>query len=151
MVGVPWTDSQNPQAMAQFCAPYEVASVIKNRRFGPSEIRPERIAEDKDVDALARRCELHEWKDWGGSRPAFQAVRIFLKDGRKLEAWHNIEEVFSPRSNTYEQLVEKFTHNVKFTGLIDETQAGEIVKAIEGLDKYDNIGKFIHDYLVFEE
>ncbi|UCE46446.1 MAG: MmgE/PrpD family protein, partial [Phycisphaerales bacterium] len=118
MTGVPWTDSDSPQAMAQFCAPYEVASVIKNRRFGPAEIMPERIAEDKEVDALARRCELHEWKDWGGPRPALQAVRIFLNDGRKLEAWHNIEEVFSPKSNTYEQLVDKFKYNVTFTNLV---------------------------------
>ena len=150
MVGVPWTDSETPQAMAQFCAPYEVASVIKNRRFGPAEIEPERIAEDKEVDALARRCELHHWKDWGGPRPAQQAVRIFLKDGRKLEAWHDIEEVLSPTSNTYEQLVDKFKYNVTYTNLVDERGADEMVKAIESLDQLPSIGQFIDEYLAFE-
>ena len=150
MVGVPWDDSPTPQAMAQFCAPYEVASIIKNRRFGPAEITPQRIREDKEVDDLARRCELHHWNDWGGPKPAFQAVRIFLKDGRTLDAWHNQEEVLSPTSMTYEQLVAKFKYNVTFTGLVDEKRADEMVKAIENLDKCDNIGEFIKEYLVFE-
>jgi 2-methylcitrate dehydratase PrpD len=46
-LGVPWTYGETPQAMAQFCAPYEVASVIKNGRFGPAEIEPKRIAMTK--------------------------------------------------------------------------------------------------------
>jgi len=151
MTGVPWRESDSPQAMAQFCAPYEIASVIKNRRFGPAEITPQRIAEDKEVDALARRSKLCDWKEWGGPRPGFQAVRIFLKDGRKLEAWHDHEEVLSPTSNTYEQLVEKFKYNVTYTGLVDETRAGEMVKAIENLDKCDSIAEFIDKYLVFDQ
>lgn len=150
MVGVPWTDSETPQAMAQFCAPYEIASVIKNRRFGPAEIEPRRIREDKEVDALARRCELHPWKDWGGPKPAFQAVRIFLKDGRKLDAWHDQEEVLSPTSNTYEQLVEKFKYNVTYTKLVDAGRAEEMVKAMESLDKLQSIREFIEEYMVFE-
>jgi len=149
MVGIPWGDSESPQAMAQFCAPYEIASVIKNHRFGPAEIEPKRIAEDKEVDALARRCELHHWKDWGGPRPAFQAVRIFLKDGRKLEAWHDIEEVLSPTSNTYEQLVEKFKYNVTYTKLVDDGRAGEMVKAVEGFDKLESVREFVDKYMVF--
>ncbi len=91
MVGVPWTDSETPQAMAQFCAPYEVASVIKNHRFGPAEITLERIANDKEVDSLARRCQLKKWEAWGGERPGDQAVRVFLNDGRTLEAARNEE------------------------------------------------------------
>lgn len=151
MVGVPWTDSDSPQAMAQFCAPYEVASVIKNRRFGPAEITPKRIAQDKEVDAMARRCELHHWKDWGGPKPALQAVRIFLKDGTKLEAWHNQEEVLSPSSNTYEQLVDKFKYNVTFSKLVNEEGADEMVKAIENLDKCAKIATFVEKYLNYEE
>jgi 2-methylcitrate dehydratase PrpD len=147
MVGVPWTESETPQAMAQFCAPYEVASVIKNRRFGPAEIEPQRIREDREVDALARRCELHHWKDWGGPKPARQAVRIFLKDGRTLEAWHDVEEVLSPTSNTYERLVEKFKYNVTFSGLVNEKAAGEMVTAIENLDACERIRDFIRRYL----
>jgi 2-methylcitrate dehydratase PrpD len=150
MVGVPWTDSETPQAMAQFCAPYEVASVIKNRRFGPAEIQPKRIAEDKEVDALARRCELRQWNDWGEPPPAFQAVRVFLKDGRTLEAWRDRDEVLSPTSNTYEQLVEKFKYNVTYTKLVDEQAAEEMVKAIENLDRVQSICEFVDKYLVFE-
>lgn len=150
MVGVPWTGSRTPQAMAQFCAPYEVASVIKNRRFGPAEITLERIAKDKEVEALAHRAELHGWKDWGGPRPALQAVRIFLKDGRTLEAWHDQEAVLSPTSHTYEQLVEKFTYNVTFTKRVDEKRAAKMVKAIETLDQCDSVREFISEYMVFE-
>jgi len=150
MVGVPWTDSETPQAMAQFCAPYEVASVIKNRRFGPAEIEPKRISEDKEVDVLARRCELRQWKDWGGPQPAFQAVRVFLKDGRTLEAWRDKQSVLSPTSNTYEQLVEKFKYNVTYTKLVDEQGAEEMVKAIESLDRLKSISEFVDEYMVFE-
>lgn len=148
LVGVPWTKGDSPQASAQFCAPYGVASVIKNRRFGPAEIAPERIAEDKEVDALARRCELRHWTDWGGPKPAYQAVRLFLKDGRTLEAWHNHEEVFSPNSNTYEQLVEKFKYNALFSKLVDEKGAEQLVSAIENLDKCERISDFVGKYLV---
>jgi 2-methylcitrate dehydratase PrpD len=150
MVGVPWTYSETPQAMAQFCAPYEVASVIKNGRFGPAEIEPKRIAEDKEVDALARRCELRPWKDWGGPQPAFQAVRFFLKDGRTLEASRDKQSVLSPTSNTYEQLVEKFKYNVTYTKLVDEHGAEEMVTAIENLEQVKSISEFIDEYMVFE-
>ncbi len=151
MTGVPWTDSDSPHAMAQFCAPYEVASVIKNRRFGPAEITRERIAQDKQVDALARRSKLCQWKEWGGPQPGYQAVRIFLKDGRKLEAWHDREAVLSPEANTYEQLVEKFKYNVMYTGFVNEKQADEMVKAIENLDKCEKIGDFVEKYLTVEK
>jgi 2-methylcitrate dehydratase PrpD len=150
MVGVPWTYSETPQAMAQFCAPYEVASVIKNGRFGPAEIEPKRIADDKEVDALARRCELRPWKDWGGPQPAFQAVRFFLKDGRTLEASRDKQSVLSPTSNTYEQLVEKFKYNVTYTKLVDEQGAEEMVTAIENLEQVKSISEFIDEYMVFE-
>ena len=78
----------------------------------------------------------------------FQAVRIFLQDGRTLEAWHDIEEVLSPTSNTYEQLVEKFKYNVTYTKLLDDRRAEEMVKAIERLDQLKSIGEFIDEYLV---
>ena len=42
----------------------------------------------------SRRCELRERNDWRGPRPGRQAVRVFLKDGRKLKAWHDQEEIF---------------------------------------------------------
>ena len=70
--------------------------VHENRRFGPAEITNQRIAEDKEVDALARRSKLCPWNDWGGPRPGFQAVRIFLKDGRQLEAWRERDDVINP-------------------------------------------------------
>jgi 2-methylcitrate dehydratase PrpD len=151
MTGVPWRDSESPQAMAQFCAPYEVASVIKNRRFGPAEITPERIAEDKAVDALARRCKLRDWQDWGGPQPGFQAVRIFLKDGRTLEAWRDHHEVLSPEANPYKRLADKFKYNVVFSGFVDEEGADELVAAIESLEKRESIGEFIDEHLVLEK
>ena len=149
MTGVPWRDSRNPHVLAQFCAPYEIASVIKNRRFGAAEITNQRIAQDKDVDALARRAKLCHWKQWGGPKPAQQAVRILLKDGRKLQAWCEHDEVIHPDANPYEKLVEKFKENVVFSGLVNEKQAGELVTAIEGLDKVGAIADFVQQRLVY--
>ena len=48
VVGVPWRPGANPHVTAQFCAPYEVAAVIQNRRLGPAEITNHRIAADKE-------------------------------------------------------------------------------------------------------
>ena len=124
--------------------------MIKNRRFGPAEIEPKRIAEDKEVDALARRCELRHWEDWGEPKPAFQAVRVFLKDGRTLEASRDKQSVLSPNSNTYEQLVEKFEYNVTYTKLVDEQGAEEMVTAIENLEQVKSVSEFIDEYMVFE-
>jgi 2-methylcitrate dehydratase PrpD len=151
MTGVPWRDSKTPHVLAQFCAPYEVASVIKNRRFGPAEITDQRIAQDREVDALARRTKLCHWTDWGGPRPAQQAVRILLKDGRKLEAWRERDQVLHPDANSYDQLVEKFKYNATFSALVDEEQADKLVRAIENLDKCENIGAFVEQLLVFQE
>jgi len=150
MTGVPWRDSENPHVLAQFCAPYEIASVIKNRRFGPAEITNERIAEDKEVDALARRVKLCGWKEWGGPKPAHQAVRIFLKDGRKLETWREHDDLIHPDANSYAWLVEKFKYNAVFSGLVNEKQADEIVQAIANLDQFDSLREFIHEHLEFE-
>jgi 2-methylcitrate dehydratase PrpD len=148
MTGVPWKRTENPHVLAQFCAPYEVASVIKNRRFGPAEITNRRIAEDKEVDALARRAKPRHWDQWGGPRPGQQAVRIFLKDGRRLEASRNRDQVLHPDANPYEKLVEKFKYNMQFSGLVDEEETKEIVRAIDNLDKRTNIGDFIEQHLV---
>jgi len=123
----------------------------KNRRFGPAEITNRRIAEDKEVDALARRVKLCHWDQWTGARPAQQAVRFFLKDGRKLEAWRERDEVLHPDANSYDKLVEKFKYNVVFSGLVDEEQADGIVRAIENLDKCRSISEFIETSLVFKE
>jgi hypothetical protein len=139
--------SGNRQALYDRTLTKRIQSVIENRRFGPAEITPRRIAEDREVDALARRCELHPWKDWGGPRPAWQAVRVFLKDGRKLEAWHDQEEVLSPTSHTYEQLVDKFKYNVTFSGLVDEQGAGEMLTAIENLHTCGRIRDFVARFL----
>jgi 2-methylcitrate dehydratase PrpD len=147
MTGVPWRDSDNPHVLAQFCAPYEVASVIKNRRFGPAEITNQRIAEDKEVDALARRVKLCHWNDWGRPRPGHQAVRIFLKDGREFEAWRGRDDVLHPDANPYDRLVEKFKYNVAFSGLADEEQSVRLVRAIETLDQCERISEFIGQYL----
>ena len=144
VVGVPWTDHENPHVLAQFCAPYQVASVIEHRRFGPAEITNERIAEAKEVDALARRTHLHS----GWSRE--QTVRMVLRDGRELEATRDRDDVLSPELHSYEQLVEKFKYNAVFSGLVPEQEAAEMVEAVENLDKYENIGKFIRTYLARE-
>jgi 2-methylcitrate dehydratase PrpD len=147
MTGVPWKNSENPHVLAQFCAPYEVASVIKNRRFGPAEITNRRIAEDEEVDALARRVKLCHWDQWEGPKPAQQAVRVFLKDGRTLEAWRQRDAVLHPDANSYEELVEKFKYNVAFSGLLDQQQIDGLVRAIEQLDECAHVGEFIGRYL----
>lgn len=153
MTGIPWRDDPCPHVLAQFCAPYEVASVIKNRRFGPAEITNERIAEDREVDALARRIKLCDWKAWGEAKPpnAHQGIRIFLKDGRTFDAWRSKSDTIHPQAFTYAELVGKFKENAVFSRLVDETGASEMVKAIESLDQCSHVGDFIERHLLFKK
>ena len=147
ITGVPWSDSENPHVLAQFCAPYEVASVIKNRRLGPDEITNDRIADDKVVDALARRGKLCLWKEWGGPRPAGHAIRVKLRSGEMLEASCEHDEIIHPDVHSHEQLVRKFESNAAFSGFVHERQADEMVQAIDNLDKCEKIREFISRYL----
>jgi len=155
LVGTPWRDAENPHVLAQFCAPYEVASVIKNRRFGPAEITRKRIAEDKEVDALARAVRFTGWDRWNGPElqetKGFQGVRIQLKDGRVLHAVRNRDHALRPDLMPWEKIVEKFTYNAVLSGLVDEAGAQQIVRAVERLDECKDVRQFIDKHLVFEK
>jgi 2-methylcitrate dehydratase PrpD len=153
LVGTPWRDAENPHVLAQFCAPYQVASVIKNRRFGPAEITRERIAEDKEVDALARGIRSAGWDQWDGPElqetKGFQGVRITLKDGRVLHAVRNRDDALRPDLMPWEKIVDKFEYNAVFSGLVDEAGAQQSVRAVERLDECESIHAFVDKHLVF--
>jgi 2-methylcitrate dehydratase PrpD len=146
--GVPWEESSHPHVLAQFCLPYAAASAIKNRRYGPDEIAPARIAEDREVDALARRTRLCPWDQWQGPRPKSRfAMQVLLNDGRILETTQNNHRRYRwPKDQ--DKLVTKFKNNVTFSGQVNERAAEEMVTAIEDLDACKNIRDFIRRYLV---
>ena len=155
LVGTEWCDHENPHVLAQFCAPYEVASLIRNRRFGPAEITNRRIAEDKPVDALARSIRFANWNDWDGperdTTKGCQGVRITLQDGRKLHAVRVRDDALRPDLMPWEKIVEKFKANAVFSGLVDEKGAERIVHAVEQLDRCDDVREFVAQNLVFKQ
>lgn len=149
--GVAWGESATPQVLAQFCIPYAAASAIRNRRYGSAEIAPSRIAEDREVDALARRTRMCEWSQWEGPRPkGHTVVQVLANDGRKLEAMVSGSERFSWPAD-YPQLLAKFRSNVAQSGRIEETAIGELISAIENLEACASIRAFIEKWLVFRD
>jgi len=148
MVGVPWKWTENPHVMAQFCAPYEVATAIKNRRMGPAEITNERIQEDRAVADLASRVRLKAPKNFGGEYPGGQTIRIKTKDGRTLVASRNTDDVFDPDVLSYEDIVAKFKYNVRFSGLCSTEEAQALLSATENLKRCEDVGDFVESHLV---
>lgn len=147
---VPWYDHPTPQVLAQFCMPYGAASAIRNRRFGAAEISPSRIAEDREVDSLARRTRIcTDWSEWIGSRPEERfGIEIDLFDGRTLQGTlDSYRRYFWPED--YDSLKLKFMLNIDFSGFLNELEGEELISAVENLNKNKNIVEFINKWLVF--
>ena len=145
--GVAWDDSPTPQVLSQFCVPYAAAAALKNRHYGPAEISPERIADDREVDALARRARLCSWSEWVGERPkAATGMQIVLPDGRVLSSSGSGHPRYQWPANRRE-LVAKFKSNLAFSKLVDQRQADELIAAIEGLRQCERIDNFIEQWL----
>ncbi|MBT3379415.1 MAG: hypothetical protein HN742_32775 [Lentisphaerae bacterium] len=144
---VPWGDHATPQVLAQFCVPYAVASAIRNRRYGPDEIAPARIAQDSEVDRLARGTQLCSWTDWKGDRPDAKTVlQAFLKDGRMVQSTDSDHRRYrSPHDD--DALVEKFFHNVQFSDLVNAEETRDCLGALQTLEHYPDVALFIRRWL----
>lgn len=144
---VVWHDTPTPHVLAQFCVPYATASALRNRRYGPAEIFPERIAADRDVDALARRTRMCPWSDYEGNRRNGSViVQVVFRDGRVLES----ETSESPRFRSPDddvELLDKFRCNLAFSGRRKERESGEFEAAVRKLDTLPRIRDFIENNL----
>ncbi len=149
VVGVPWRPGANPHVSAQFCAPYEVATVIKNRQLGPAEITNHRIAADREVDAFARRIRLRSPKQFGSRYPGGQTVRITTVGGRTLVNSSTPTETFDPDRISREELVAKFRGNAAFSQLCTPERADAIVQAVETLAQIPDVRPFVAENFVF--
>jgi 2-methylcitrate dehydratase PrpD len=150
MVGVPWDPAHPiPHVLAQFCAPYEVATAIRNRRMGAAEISDARIRADAEVAGLAVRVQLRNPKDFGGAYPGGQTIRIRMKDGRTLVASRDRDHVLRPDLFTEADVIRKFGENAAFSGICPPERAAAIVAAVKQLDACDDIRRFVREHLVF--
>jgi len=149
VVGVPWCPGASPHVSAQFCAPYEVAVVIKNGQLGPEEITDHRIATDKEVDTFARRIRLRSPKQFGGEYPGGQTIRITTVDDRTLVSSCTPAQTFDPSRISQEQLIAKFKNNAAFSQLCTGEDADRVVAAVMELDKCPDIRPFVAENMVF--
>jgi 2-methylcitrate dehydratase PrpD len=148
MVGVPWNpDHPVPQVLAQFCAPYEVAVAIRSRRMGAAEIDSERIRADREVsDLAAKRTHLRDPKEFGGTYPGAQTVRIRTRAGETLTAsglpngWLKGEAA----------VVGKFHENAAASGRYPPQRAAALLEAIRNLSQNSDLARFVRTNLVFE-
>lgn len=150
MTGVPWDPGHPiPHVMAQFCAPYEVAAAIRNRRMGPAEISNEQIRKDGEVSDLASRVQLKHPKELGDETAGGQTIRIRTKDGKTLVATRERDHVLRPDLFTDADLTRKFLDNAAFSGLCTPEQAEAMVQAIWKLDDCERVSQFIEQHLLF--
>lgn len=146
--GVEWVDSQTPQVLAQFCVSYAAASALKNQKYGPHEISPNKISDDLDVDSLARRTKLCSWDEWEGQKPdAPFAMQIHLSDGRVLTqtSMGNMRYIW-PRD--LDELILKFKENVSFSELIEDSRLNDLLYDIDNIRNTKNINEFIEKWLI---
>lgn len=145
MVGVPWNPRHpRPHVLAQFCAPYQVATAIRNRRVGPVEISDERIRADREVEALALRTELRDPKDFDGKYPGGQVVRVWTRRGETLVASRHTSASWL---GSEAELLAKFRSNVEFSGLRSPAEAEALLQAIQQIETCADIARFVEDYL----
>lgn len=146
--GVPWQESEYPQVFAQFCAPYEVASALKNREFGPKEITNRKITEDQDVSQLAKKIQLKDSKDLGLDYPGkgYKTIRIKTRDGRVLSKSYLQSDLFNPDVLDMGQIIRKMESNAAFFG-ISAKKANAIVVTVKDFESVGNVKNFIKEFL----
>jgi 2-methylcitrate dehydratase PrpD len=150
MVDIPWRDAQSPHVLAQFCAPYEVVSAIKNKKFGPEEITNERIAQDKEVDAMARKVIIKHEDKYPGEYPGGQTVRIETQSGETLVASRRTEDLFNPDAMSMADIIQKMKSNAAYSGLCSPEQAEAIVSTIQSFASVEDVADFVREQLVFK-
>lgn len=148
MAGVPWNPRHSvPQVLAQFCAPYAVATAIRNRRLGAAELSPDRIRRDREVsDLAAHRTQLRETGEFGGVYPGNQTVRIRTRNGRTLTSSR-------PSAGWLEDAAAvnaKFLENAQASGFFAPPAAESLQSEIRGLGRSREVARFVRENLVLE-
>lgn len=147
--GIPWQESENPHVLAQFCAPYEVASAIKNKKFGPQEITNQKIKEDEDVSQLAEKVQLKDPAEWGPGYPGkgYKTIRIKTKDGHTYFKSYLQSDLFNPDELNMEDIILKMKSNAAYSGFCSPKKADAIVSAVKDFESIENVKDFVKNYL----
>jgi len=147
--GIPWQESENPHVLAQFCAPYEVASALKNKKFGPQEITNQKIKEDQDVSQLAKKVQLKDPAEWGPGYPGkgYKTIRIKTKDARTFFKSYLQSDLFNPDELNMEDIVLKMKSNADYCGLCSPKKADALVSIVKDFESVGNVRNFVKKYL----
>lgn len=147
--GIPWQESDNPHVLAQFCAPYEVASALKNKKFGPQEITNRKIKEDEEVSRLAKKIQLKEPAEWGPGYPGkgYKTIRVTTKDGYTYFKSYLQSDLFNPDELSMEDIIQKMKSNAAYSGLCSPKKADALVSTVKDFESIENVKDFIEDYL----
>lgn len=151
MVDIPWKETEDPHVYAQFCAPYEVASAIKYRRFDPEQTLEDHIERNPDVIELAKAVEIKRKTDWGEGYPGGHTVRVTLKDGRQIHASSTPEAVFDAELFDWSMLSRKAEANMEFGTGHSKERANEVFQVLERFEQVERVHGFVSEYLVGKE
>lgn len=157
LVGMPFRIDSDPQADAQFCAPYAVALALVRGDVSVTRFSNESIRSDKRVIELAGKMNIIERWDW--SRAAFplvegmgewacspQLVRVRMTNGEALEQActpHEVKESF----RTFEAVIGKFRDCSEHAAEMSAPRTDAIIDQVRHFEDVQSVRSFAEEHL----
>ncbi|HBE02349.1 MAG TPA: hypothetical protein DC049_07715 [Spirochaetia bacterium] len=139
IVSYPFKMSNNPQASAQFNAPYGVALGLSYRKAELIHYLDKQIKKDKKTAKLAKSIKIVP--EITGA-PAdiknadfLHAVTVITKNGKILQKILNHKKLWTPDKTNFTFVEKKFYKCIAFSQLINNQKAETILKYIKTLEK----------------
>jgi 2-methylcitrate dehydratase PrpD len=146
---------ENPQAEAQFSAPYAIALALNYGKVSIAHFTEDAIMSDKVTAALAGKVfeVLHfddlDLKCYPVYQNGYKYTKVYLKDGTVFEDQHHQSDVYCESVNEIEK---KFLDCISASRIKGNNQDGELlIKKIKQIGIVESITDFINDNLVFVE
>ena len=153
---------KDPQVDVQFSSAYVVALGVLRGRMGLDEITNEQILKDKEVAELAKRVVMAPLEElpppepprpeaipWTAGAGNYHGVKVRTKDGNTYTCFRTRREILGPEATMATvNVLGKFHHCAKFSGICPPKKAKAIIDAVMNLDKTASATQFIRDSLV---
>lgn len=128
-----------PQGDAIFSFRYTTATALVHRAVQVEHFTEEAIR-DPQVNALIAKTDVVELPDV----PVGSEVVVTMTDGREFRRFEERPTAHPLRASaTEEEILEKFRHQVRFTGRVDEAAAERLIELILRLDELDDISEIV--------
>ncbi|MDE3076767.1 MAG: MmgE/PrpD family protein, partial [Chloroflexota bacterium] len=129
----PYVVGDYPTMNALWSYYFTVASALVRKRSVNESFMPESIL-DPHVQALVRKVKLGHL-----DKPAGVELEVRMKDGRRLSEYVAVASGEPSNAMSRDQLAAKFMHQLRFSGLVGEKAAEELVALVDELEQVDDV------------